>query len=81
MTDKLTRRATAQRVAQEQEAMAAWAMALQKEVQRFCADIIQGGPYAGRAQAIASDAIELAMKAASFDAASDVAAIAVRGVR
>lgn len=75
MTDDLARRTTAKRVSQEQKTMARDAMDLKRELERFCADIIKGGPYAGRARNIARDAVELAMKAAACDTAVDIASI------
>jgi hypothetical protein len=70
--DDLTKRAVGKRSSEAREALARDAMDLQREVQQFCADIIQGGPYAGRARNIAEDAVKLAMRAASVDSISDL---------
>ncbi|MCX4799597.1 hypothetical protein OG497_37720 [Streptomyces sp. NBC_01242] len=77
MADKLTRRAVTQRITQEQEAMAKEATYLKRELERFAADIIKGGSYAGWAQNIANEAVALAVRAAAYDAAKDVASIAI----
>ncbi|MDQ1041548.1 guanyl-specific ribonuclease Sa [Streptomyces sp. V3I8] len=71
--DEPARQNITRKVDRERREMAKEATDLQREVQRFCADIIRGGPYAGRARNIARDAVELAARAAALDAASDVA--------
>lgn len=73
--DDLTRRHIGNRSRDAREALAKDAMDLQRAVQQFCADIIVGGQFGGRARNIASDAAELAMRAATVDAITDLADI------
>lgn len=74
-SDSFAQRATNKRVTDAHNELAREAMHLKGEVERFCAEIIKGGPYAGRARNIAHDALDLITAAVAYDSIDDIAEI------
>lgn len=77
--DRHARHATNRRVDNARQDLVRTATDLQREVTRFVAEMIHGGPFSGRALNIARDAAELAMKAGAYDTATDLASITEPG--